>query len=102
MNAQTRAALIASGIDPDAAESRTPVDLRAVPREEWTAYLGHPVAFPPDVEAYLSGTDRARLSHSEIDNIEIAMDRHYGTAPDFTLSLWPNGHAYLDPVKPTA
>jgi len=102
MNAKSSDALRDMGINPNADESRAPIDLRIIPRDRWVDYIGHPVAFPPDVEAYLAGTERNRLSLSEIDNIEIAMDRHYGTAPEFSISLWPNGTAYLDLTKTDA
>ena len=80
-------------------ENMPVLDLRTIPREKWNDVQDWPIAFPPDVQAYLDGCDKTvPLTTLEIDNIEERMDAFYGTAPDFTILLSKRGIATVVPA----
>jgi hypothetical protein len=60
-----------------------PVDLSAVPSDEWLDHLGAPVAVPAPLEHFLRSTDL--LTDCALDMAEFALERHYGLALPWRL-----------------
>jgi len=99
MNRRIRHALTTFQIEPETEDTRPPIDLTKIAHDLWGAYAGQPVVLPSAIERYLQGIDFRTLSVLEIDNIEYAIERHYGIGSEYVVTLWPNGKAYLDHAR---
>jgi hypothetical protein len=63
--------------DPDGPPPpRPPIDLSTIPQENWNDHLYDTVIIPPVLQSYINGTD-GLLNQSELDNLEIALEKHY-------------------------
>ncbi len=60
-----------------------PLDLRAVPADQWLQHLGDPVAIPAPLEHFLRSADL--LTDCALDMAEFALERHYGLALPWRL-----------------
>ncbi len=59
------------------AEPSDPINLRAVPPEQWEQYDCFPVLLPPDVEHYLAGIE-GEMSVLEKDYLEERIETFHG------------------------
>lgn len=66
-----------------------PVDLRAIPREEWDRAVSFSVALPEPIAKYLAGHPKGTpLSVEESEQISDALEKFYDiTAPYFVVTL---------------
>jgi hypothetical protein len=62
--------------DGPAEPPRPAIDLSTLPTSEWNDHLYDTVIIPPVLESYITGTD-GLLNQSELDNLEIALEKHY-------------------------
>ena len=78
-----------------AAANIPPVDLRTIPREEWTAWVNFSVALPNPIAKYLAGT--TELTSEESNQIIDTLEKFYEVKhPFFITSLHLDPDFYLD------
>ncbi len=65
-----------------------PVDLRAIPREEWNKWLNCDVTLPPTVGAYLAAHPKGQPPTSdEVQNLECVVEEWHGVSSPFYVSM---------------
>lgn len=83
--------LLVDGISPKAilaehfTEPSPHIDITTIPRTDLPHFLGHTVAIPTDIQKYITGAD-GPLTRNELNNIEIAIEKHYQLPPPFYIT----------------
>ena len=74
-----------------------PVDLRTIPRAQWSEHEGLPVTLPPDVENYIAGMTE-EMTPMEKNSIEDRVCAFHGIDGEWTVSFHEPHGCLLAPV----